>query len=466
KGYAELYNLARAIREAEDVSAEIEKALSEAGKEIADAGKEVKKYSIKSFRQMIDEFVIGISKTLINLPQVIAEVFVAVGKSVAGFFTGAFKLLINPVKEMETIFNSLVSGMENATWNLIDSLKGLYDAIFAEGIERYAEGRGKTVEELTPEEQKAARVFAGLDMFANILNWIVSQLVDIVASTEVFRQYMSDFGEALRIVIETAVIPLIQALHPLIVVVVQVVQIIFQLLVPVFQIFGKVIQMLMPLFVAVGQLVINIIGVLRMFIPIMAVIVVTVGKVLTPIVEALANVFAFLGEIVGAIAPVFDAIGYVVDAVGRVFRTMFVIVEFLTSPFKALGELIYYIVTFQWGKIGKIHIMSPAELADALEDIWSEGWTTGEFEGFDVDFEDVPALELEIEDISDLGAEDFGATVYGGNVSVQQAPDIYIYQTFDGNIIGAGGMVEVGEFVVEAIREYVGAGGQVVWEEG
>ncbi|MBN2536262.1 MAG: hypothetical protein JXB88_25495 [Spirochaetales bacterium] len=57
------------------------------------------------------------------------------------------------------------------------------------------------------------------------------------------------------------------------------------------------------------------------------------------------------------------------------------------------------------------------------------------------------------------------AAVYGGNVSVQQAPDIYIYQTFEGNIIGAGGMVEVGEFVVEAIREYVGAGGQVVWEE-
>ena len=94
----------------------------------------------------------------------------------------------------------------------------------------------------------------------------------------------------------------------------------------------------------------------------------------------------------------------------------------------------------------------------------AEGWTTEEFEGFDVDFDDVPTPELNIDDISDLNTEDFGATVYGGNMSVQQAPDIY--KTFQGNIIGAGGMEEVGEFVVEAIREYVGAGGQVVWEEG
>ena len=100
-------------------------------------------------------------------------------------------------------------------------------------------------------------------------------------------------------------------------------------------------------------------------------------------------------------------------------------------------QAIYYIITFQWGKIGDIDVITPAELAEALSDIWSEGWTTEEFEEFDVSFEDVPTLEFEIEDISDLEEKQFGVTVYGGNVSVQQAPDIYIYQTFQGNVISA-----------------------------
>ena len=69
------------------------------------------------------------------------------------------------------------------------------------------------------------------------------------------------------------------------------------------------------------------------------------------------------------------------------------------------------------------------------------GQPTEEFEEFDVSFVEVPAFELEIKDISDLEEEQFGAMVYSGNVSVQQAPDIYIYQIFQGNIIGASGQV-------------------------
>ena len=58
-----------------------------------------------------------------------------------------------------------------------------------------------------------------------------------------------------------------------------------------------------------------------------------------------------------------------------------------------------------------------------------------------------------------------GTAVYGGSTTVRQPPDIYIYQYFNGPVVGPSGMQGVGEYVVGAIQAYAGAGGDVTWEE-
>lgn len=56
------------------------------------------------------------------------------------------------------------------------------------------------------------------------------------------------------------------------------------------------------------------------------------------------------------------------------------------------------------------------------------------------------------------------SSVYGGNTSVMRQPDIRIYQTFQGPIVGDGGMEEFGELTASALRQYAGIGGRVVIE--
>ncbi|MFW5729409.1 MAG: phage tail protein, partial [Spirochaetota bacterium] len=63
------------------------------------------------------------------------------------------------------------------------------------------------------------------------------------------------------------------------------------------------------------------------------------------------------------------------------------------------------------------------------------------------------------------GEFDSGGGVHGGNTTVQRAPDIYATLNFHGPIIGESGMVEVGEFFVEGVQAYLGAGGEVQFLE-
>lgn len=307
---------------------------------------------------------------------------------------------------------------------------------------------------------------AALGGLASAARWLIDQLIQLITSTETWQRYMEDFNKILVNLMENAVIPLLDALQPVVLILIEVVTLVATLLVPVFQMLGQFVQSMMPLFVALGNIIVQVVAIFQALMPLIAIIAQLAGMILIPIVESLSRALGFLGEIVAALGPVFDVLGYVTDAVGRVFNTLWAIVGFILSPFKALAELLFYIITFQWGKIGAIKITSPKDLGKQLADIWQESWEGNKFQDFVIDPSTVPEIEMSIADINQIDPTGIGASIYGGNVSVQQAPDIYIYQTFTGNIIGSGGMVEVGEFVVEAIRDYVGAGGKVEFIEG
>jgi hypothetical protein len=303
---------------------------------------------------------------------------------------------------------------------------------------------------------------AAMGGLAAVAMWLVEQLISLIQSTETFQQYMDDLNTVLVSLMENAVVPLLEALQPIVYVLIEVVKVVVTLLIPIFEMLAKFTKDLMPLWNALGSILVKVVAILQAVFPLIFIIADLLGTILMPVADALSVVLSILADVVVALTPVFNALGYVADAVGRVFLTLWTILEFLSSHIRALGEMIYFLVTFQWDRIKGIRIMTPSELVSELASIWSESWRGNEFQQFAIDPTTIPDLAVGLSDVSELDEADFGATIYGGNVTIQRVPDIYFYNTFQGNIIGPGGMAELGEIFAEMLTEYAGIGGNPI----
>lgn len=187
-----------------------------------------------------------------------------------------------------------------------------------------------------------------------------------------------------------------------------------------------------------GQLLLPILQQLTPFIAAIAQIVMTI---LQPALAIVAPFFYLLAEILQILAPI-------IVLVSKAF-------EILSWPLRALADIIYNIylfITFQWGKLG-------SSIAGS-----SSGGSTIQVPSLP-DIEDYIVGITAIPGVGDGFGVGGGDTVYGGNAQQIRVPDIYIYQTFQGPIIGEGGMEEFGQMTVDAIQDYIGIGGRVEWLE-
>ena len=341
------------------------------------------------------------------------------------------------------------------------------------GVEKLANNINSQIDAVAGEQAGGAGGGAEMDLLGAALAglvqvalWLLEQFVNLITSTEVWQKYMEDFNDVLVRLLENAVIPLLKAIHPLALIVIELVKIIAVYVIPIFQMLGLFIANMMPIFNVLGNIIIQVVGILQALAPVIFIVAELAGNILIPIVGTLSTVLNSLGGIISALNPVFEGLGYVTDAVGRVFGTLWSIINFILSPFLALAEMIIYIVTFQFDKLAGVNVVSSQELVEEIAGLWRKEWTGNQYQDLAFDPSNIPELNMTIDDVNQLDPTGFGASIYGGNVSVQQAPDIYIYQTYTGNIIGAGGMQEVGGFVVSAIQEYIGIGGKVEFIEG
>jgi hypothetical protein len=72
---------------------------------------------------------------------------------------------------------------------------------------------------------------------------------------------------------------------------------------------------------------------------------------------------------------------------------------------------------------------------------------------------------ISFDDMVGAGNDYTGNTSTSDNTTVSRPPDIHIYQTFQGPIIGTAGLAEVGEFMGEALIAYTGIGGRLIFED-
>jgi tape measure domain-containing protein len=163
----------------------------------------------------------------------------------------------------------------------------------------------------------------------------------------------------------------------------------------------------------------------------------TIGKILTPVIQWLSPIIGYLGEVF------IWLYNKILVPVGNGFITVF----------NAIGIGIATIVN---GIISAIN--------------WALGWA-----GVNLNKVNVPGLDdgkltaISTGDLTAAGSSYIGggsgSGVSGSSTSVQSY-NIEVHQVVQGNVIGDGGMAELGRFFVEAVEAYLGSGGRVSFVRG
>ena len=177
-----------------------------------------------------------------------------------------------------------------------------------------------------------------------------------------------------------------------------------------------------------------VIGLLRVFGKLLGVMIIPLLRILGPVVEALAKIFLWLYN------EIFVPVG-----------------NFIIDIFVAIGNFVAWIwngiadvlnALLGWAGVNLGHMATQdANSMHAKKISWDEMMSEGDTY------------------LNGDGGDTNGTNVYGGGTTVTQQPDIFVYQYLNGPVIGDKGLAQVGQFLVEAIQEYVGIGGKIEWME-
>ena len=181
-----------------------------------------------------------------------------------------------------------------------------------------------------------------------------------------------------------------------------------------------------------------------------------INDILAPVLGILRIIGQFLGSL---IAPILQWLSPIIEAVGNAFVWLY------NNIFVPIGNLLITLFNGVYNTIAWVMNV----MIEAIN--WALGWL-----GVNIAKVKTKSLTegtMSAIDFGDLVSSGYDATgdytdytedSTGSSTSITRVPDIYLYQTFNGPIIGAGGMEEFGEFTVEAIQAYVGVGGSLFIE--
>lgn len=180
-----------------------------------------------------------------------------------------------------------------------------------------------------------------------------------------------------------------------------------------------------------------------------------VMDVLSPVVDSLlaplVGILKIIGQTIGSVlAPAFQVLGPIVEFISSAF------VWFYNKAILPVAN--GFITVFNAIRIGFANVING--IIRAINRI----------PFVNVGYIDVPGISdgtlsaIDSASLSRIGGGASGTSYSGANTGSNTSINsltINIYQTFDGNVIGEGGLAAVGEYVVRAIKEFSGVGGNV-----
>lgn len=220
-----------------------------------------------------------------------------------------------------------------------------------------------------------------------------------------------------------------------------------------FEQFNDILNIVSTLIASLSQTVLMpIFQILQPFLALAQSIVQVVGVMLYPWLKMLVGIIAILTPVLEVVAYAFAAVGAVVAGIGAVFGWLG---DWLTYFGKCVSTALYNIL--HPGKQKSMPSKPSQSLGNAIKTAANAAWTAGT--------EPLNELDYSTTSYDDLTFGD-STSISGGDTSITQVPDIYIYQTFSNSpIVGAEGLEEFGRFTVDAIQEYAGVGGAVTFME-
>jgi hypothetical protein len=189
------------------------------------------------------------------------------------------------------------------------------------------------------------------------------------------------------------------------------------------------------------------------------------ADVLTPILDAIAPVLEIVATVLEGLKPVLEFFAHIISGIVNIFASLFGTTETLTvSAGNAAGAIQDMDMAMRRVVVEGIPAVAEALAYSValINDIWGENktpkgkfpdpgdWESGTWTG---PTSDSPS------------SQPGGGYTSGSNTTVMQVPDIYVYLTVEGNVIGAGGVREVGEYTARALEAYAGIGGRIHIEE-
>lgn len=177
------------------------------------------------------------------------------------------------------------------------------------------------------------------------------------------------------------------------------------------------------------------------------------GPVINDVLGPLVGILRVFGQAIGAlIAPFVQILAPVVEFIGNAFVWLYN---------KAIMPLANGII-WVGNKIQQGVAWALNGLIDGIN--WALGWLGVNIQKVNSPTDNAGFLTAidygTMQDAGSSSTSSYAGSSTGSSTSVQQL-NINVYQYFQGNVIGDGGMESVGEYVVRSIQAYSGAGGNV-----
>jgi phage-related protein len=332
--------------------------------------------------------------------------FLEIGKQVVQGFTNGIKQFISsPVEALKTLGESAVNGFKNFFG--IKSPSRLFMGFGENVSEGFAIGI-KNSEDLVSDALKGLGITPNMSGTVTIkVNTEESQsgesTTPAVADTSFIDVLISGFSGMF-----SSIDPMVQSLGS-----------VTAILDPFGTILGGIMEVLGPV---IDEVLGPLVGILKVVGHMFGAILAPAIRILTPAIELISKAFVWLYNMV--FVPVGNAIIMMFNGIG-------IMVAHLVN---AISGAIKFI-TFGVINLGQVAV--PSENAGLMSRI------------------DTATL---------VGAGSSGSSYTGGGTGSStsvQSVNITIHQHFDGNVIGEGGLEQVGAFMVDAIRAYAGVGGSV-----
>ena len=283
---------------------------------------------------LIDSF-IKITSVLLNA---LAPVIVGIGE-IFKQLDPLFAALEPVIKQLGLLFEALLPIISSLVNTLVSVLVPVFD-IFADVLKMITD----VLITLQPVFDALFNMIATIlqpiiEFIANILQTI-APVLDVIAQILVaLAPVFTAIGEVLASVLTPILTFLANLLSAVLTPILQVFTGIMQVLTPIFNIFAIIMKALTPIF----NVLLTLLNIL--LIPL---------QIFSTILEALNPVFQLLSDIITFITPVFELFAKIVDAASRPIEFIGDLFSWLGQGLKALGQTIWYLITFQWGKMGNI----------------------------------------------------------------------------------------------------------------